>query len=190
MFHILVADDDKNTRLLLRAVLEAEHYTVYTACNGREALEVLEREHIDLVVLDIMMPQMDGYEFTAALRAEQNNLSILMISAKQLPADKRRGFFAGIDDYMTKPLDEEEMLWRIKALLRRRKLPVNAKLSLMILYSITTRRRSAKTARCRSFRRRSFSSSTNCSLIRERFLPVSSSWMKSGDRTAVRAGRL
>lgn len=128
MFHILVADDDKNTRLLLRAVLEAEHYTVYTACNGREALEVLEREHIDLVVLDIMMPQMDGYEFTAALRAEQNNLSILMISAKQLPADKRRGFFAGIDDYMTKPLDEEEMLWRIKALLRRAKIASERKI--------------------------------------------------------------
>ena len=128
MFHILVADDDKNTRLLLRAVLEAEHYTVYTACNGREALEVLEREHIDLVVLDIMMPQMDGYEFTAALRAEQNNLPILMVSAKQLPADKRRGFSAGIDDYMTKPLDEEEMLWRIKALLRRAKIASERKI--------------------------------------------------------------
>lgn len=119
MFHILVVDDDKNTRLLLRAVLEAESYTVFTAENGEEALDVMDREHIDLVVLDIMMPKMDGYEFTKALRESSNELPILMISAKQLPEDKRRGFLVGTDDYITKPIDEEEMLLRIKALLRR-----------------------------------------------------------------------
>ncbi len=119
MFQILVVDDDKNTRLLLKAVLEAEHYSVYTASNGEEALDVMDQEHIDLVVLDIMMPKMDGYEFTKILREEQNNLPILMISAKQLPQDKHKGFLVGTDDYMTKPIDEEEMLWRIKALLRR-----------------------------------------------------------------------
>ena len=119
MFHILVVDDDKHTRRLLQAVLEAENYTVYTAADGVEALSVMEREHIDLVVLDIMMPNMDGYEFTRTLRETQNNLPILMISAKQLPEDKRRGFLVGTDDYITKPIDEQEMLLRIKALLRR-----------------------------------------------------------------------
>ena len=119
MFHILVVDDDKNTRLLLKAVLESEGYTVYAAANGEEALTVMDQQHIDLVVLDIMMPKMDGYEFTKTLREAQNNLPILMVSAKQLPADKKKGFLVGTDDYMTKPIDEEEMLLRIKALLRR-----------------------------------------------------------------------
>lgn len=119
MFRILVVDDDKNTRLLLKAVLQAENYTVLTAENGKAALDVMEQEHIDLVVLDIMMPQMDGYEFTRTLREGRNNLPVLMVSAKQLPEDKHRGFLVGTDDYMTKPIDEEEMLLRIKALLRR-----------------------------------------------------------------------
>ena len=119
MFHILVVDDDKNTRLLMRAVLEAERYTVFTAENGEAALEVMDREHIDLVVLDIMMPKMNGYEFTKTLRAARNELPILMVSAKQLPADRKQAFLVGTDDFMTKPVDEEEMLLRIKALLRR-----------------------------------------------------------------------
>lgn len=119
MFQILVVDDDKNTRLLLKAVLQAENYNVFTAENGEQALEVMDREHIDLVVLDIMMPKMDGYEFTKTLRENDNNLPILMVSAKQLPADKQKGFLVGTDDYMTKPIDETEMLLRIKALLRR-----------------------------------------------------------------------
>ena len=119
MFHILVVDDDKNTRLLLKAVLESEGYTVYAAANGEDALTVMDQQHIDLVVLDIMMPKMDGYEFTQTLREAQNNLPILMVSAKQLPADKKKGFLVGTDDYMTQPIDEEEMLLRIKALLRR-----------------------------------------------------------------------
>jgi len=119
MFQIMVVDDDKNTRMLLKAVLENEHYTVYTAENGEDALSVMDQHHIDLVVLDIMMPKMDGYEFTKALRDSNNNLPILMVSAKQLPSDKKHGFLVGTDDYMTKPIDEEEMLWRIKALLRR-----------------------------------------------------------------------
>lgn len=122
MFHILVVDDDKNTRRLLQAVLETEGYTVFTAENGEDALDVMDKQHIDLVVLDIMMPKMDGYEFTSTLRHCNNNLPILMISAKQLPSDKKHGFLVGTDDYMTKPIDEEEMLWRIKALLRRAKI--------------------------------------------------------------------
>lgn len=122
MFHILVVNDDKNTRKLLKAVLEAEHYVVFTADNGESALDVMDKEHIDLVVLDIMMPKMDGYEFTRTLRDCRNHLPILMVSAKQLPEDKYRGFHVGTDDYMTKPMDEEEMLLRIKVLLRRAKI--------------------------------------------------------------------
>lgn len=122
MFRILVVDDDKNTRRLFQAVLENAGYTVFTAGDGEAALDVMEREHIDLVVLDIMMPKMDGYEFTKTLRECQNNLPILMVSAKQLPEDKKKGFLVGTDDYMTKPIDEDEMLLRIKALLRRAKI--------------------------------------------------------------------
>ena len=122
MFHILVADDDKNTRLFLCAVLEGAGYTVTAVSDGEEALELMEREHIDLAVLDIMMPRMDGYELTRLLRESNNNLPILMVSAKQLPADKHKGFSVGTDDYITKPIDDEEMLYRIKALLRRAKI--------------------------------------------------------------------
>ena len=130
MFRILVVDDDKNTRLLLKAVLQAENYTVFTAENGEAALEVMDQEHIDLVVLDIMMPKMNGYEFTKTLRESRNNLPILMVSAKQLPEDKHRGFLVGTDDYMTKPIDEEEMLLRIKALLRRAQIASEHKITI------------------------------------------------------------
>lgn len=119
MFHILVVDDDKNTRLFMQKVLEDEKYTVFTAKNGEDALRVMEHEHVDLIVLDVMMPVMDGYELTQLLREQDNNLPILMVSARQLPADKKKGFLVGTDDYITKPIDEEEMLLRIKALLRR-----------------------------------------------------------------------
>lgn len=122
MINILVVDDDKSTRMFLSAVLERNGYTVYTANNGEDALTVMDKEHIDLVVLDIMMPKMDGYEFTKILRDAQNSLPILMVSAKQLPADKHKGFLVGTDDYITKPIDDEEMLYRIKALLRRAKI--------------------------------------------------------------------
>ena len=130
MFRILVVDDDKNTRMFLSAVLENAGYTVHTACDGVDALGVMDREHIDLVVLDIMMPNMDGYEFTRILREGDNNLPILMVSAKQLPADKHKGFIVGTDDYITKPIDDEEMLYRIKALLRRAKIASDRKIEI------------------------------------------------------------
>ena len=124
----MVVEDDKNTRLLFRTVLEAENYNVVTASNGEEALEVLDREHIDLVVLDIMMPKMSGYEFTKEIRGTDENLPILMVSARQLPEDKHKGFLVGTDDYMTKPIDQEELLLRIKALLRRAKIASERKI--------------------------------------------------------------
>ena len=119
MFQILVAEDDRNTRRFLRAVLEEGGYRVFTAADGREAMELLDREYVDLVVLDVMMPRMDGYEFTRLLRESNSTLPVLMVSARQLPQDKKMGFLAGTDDYMTKPIDPEEMLLRIRALLRR-----------------------------------------------------------------------
>jgi DNA-binding response OmpR family regulator len=129
MFHILVVDDDKNTRLLFKAVLEEAGYTVSSATDGEAALAVMDQEHIDLVVLDVMMPKLDGYAFTETLRESDSTLPILMVSAKQLPEDKKRGFLVGTDDYMTKPVDEEELLLRIKALLRRAKIASERKIT-------------------------------------------------------------
>lgn len=128
MFQILVVDDNKNTRQLMQAVLEAENYKVYTAVDGQDALDVMDQQHIDLVLLDVMMPNMDGIEFTKLLREMDNDLPILMVSAKQLPQDRKLGFRAGTDDYMTKPVDEEEMLLRITALLRRAKIAADRKI--------------------------------------------------------------
>ena len=122
MFHILVVDDDKNTRMYFQAVLMNNGYTVSVAKNGEDALGVLDKEHVDLVVLDIMMPRMNGYEFTKALRECDNNLPVMMVSAKQLPVDKNRGFEVGTDDYMTKPIDLDELFLRIGAILRRSKI--------------------------------------------------------------------
>ena len=129
MFHILVVDDDKNTRLFLAALLEDAGYTVTSAVNGEDALKKMDCAHIDLVVLDIMMPHMDGYEFTRLIRESDATLPILMVSAKQLPADKHKGFAVGTDDYITKPIDEEEMLYRIKALLRRAKIATERRIT-------------------------------------------------------------
>lgn len=122
MFNILVVDDDKNIRFVMKEVLESSGYTVFTANNGEQAFTVMEREKIDLAVVDIMMPKMDGYEFTKALRQTNQELPVLMVSAKQLSDDRKLGFSAGIDDYMTKPIDTDEFLLHIKALLRRAKI--------------------------------------------------------------------
>ena len=128
MFHILIVDDDKNIRRLLTAVLETEYYSVSTAENGEDALKVLDQTHIDLIILDIMMPKMDGYAFITLLREQNPYMPVLMLTAKQLPEDKHRGFLAGTDDYMTKPIDETELLLRIKALLRRAKITSERKI--------------------------------------------------------------
>ncbi len=119
MFRIMVVEDDVNTQKLMHAVLSQSGYEPVPARDGVEALSLLDRKHIDLIVLDVMMPRMDGLALTREIRAARNNIPILMVSAKELPADKRRGFLSGTDDYMVKPVDEEEMLLRIAALLRR-----------------------------------------------------------------------
>ena len=122
MFNIMVVDDNPNTRRLFETVLSKNGYTVCSASDGNEGLELLEKKQVDLIVLDVMMPNMDGFEFTKILRENGWETPILMVTAKEAPADKRAGFRAGTDDYMTKPVDEEEMLLRIAALLRRSKI--------------------------------------------------------------------
>lgn len=128
MFHILVVDDDKNARFLLRELLLSEHYTVTEADSGDTALDVLDREHVDLVIVDIMMPRVNGYEFTEELRTFDEELPVLMVSAKQLPEDRKKGFISGIDDLMSKPFDNEELLLHVKALLRRAKIESERKI--------------------------------------------------------------
>ncbi len=118
MFNVLVVDDDKNTRSLMQAVL-GKDYNVFTAENGNAALRIMDEQYVDLVVVDIMMPELDGYGFTSALRESDSEIPILMVSAKQLPVDRKEGFRVGIDDFMTKPVDNEELLLHVKALLRR-----------------------------------------------------------------------
>lgn len=119
MFQILVAEDNSNSAKLMQIILNQAGYKVITATNGVEALEIMDSKHIDLIILDIMMPKMDGYEFTRQLRQSGNNTPILMVTAKYQNEDKCEGFIAGTDDYMVKPVNETELLLRIKALLRR-----------------------------------------------------------------------
>lgn len=119
MFQILVVEDDKNTSRLMKVILKHAGYEVFCAANGLEALNITDKQHIDLIVLDVMMPQMDGYEFTEHMRSCGDDTPILMVTAKDLPEEKCKGFRVGTDDYMVKPVNEEEMLLRIKALLRR-----------------------------------------------------------------------
>lgn len=129
MIHILVVEDDKHVRRLMETVLKREGYTVFTAEDGVRALHMLEVQHIDLIILDIMMPNMDGYEFAQEVRTADSQIPILMATAKQLPEDKKKGFRLGTDDYMTKPVDTEEMLLRIQALLRRSQIASARKLT-------------------------------------------------------------
>ncbi|MBQ4089327.1 MAG: response regulator transcription factor [Clostridia bacterium] len=121
MFRIMVVEDDKNTRRLMETVLSQHGYEPVPACDGIEALEILDKKHVDLILLDIMMPRMDGYEFTEIIRGNPalGDIPILMVTAKDTPVDKRKGFIIGTDDYMVKPVDEDEMILRIAALLRR-----------------------------------------------------------------------
>ena len=128
MLNILVVEDDKNTRKLITTILKNHGYTTLEAVNGVEALEMLEHNHVDLMVLDVMMPQMDGYELAQTLRDGGSQMPMLMLSAKSKADDIKQGFVVGIDDYMTKPFDFEELLLRIKALLRRSKIVAENKL--------------------------------------------------------------
>lgn len=115
---ILIVEDDESARKLTEARLKP-YYDVRTACDGEEALRVLERHHVDLAVVDVMMPNMNGYDLVQALRASNMNLPVLMLTALDSFSAMRDGFASGIDDYLTKPVNHEELRWRVKALLRR-----------------------------------------------------------------------
>ncbi|HCD69552.1 MAG TPA: DNA-binding response regulator [Ruminococcaceae bacterium] len=128
MFNILVADDVANIRRLYEYTLEKNGFKVYSAENGEAALDIIEKQHIDLAILDVMMPKKDGYEVLKTLRESGSNLPVLIITAKDAAEDLRRGFVLGTDDYMTKPVDEMEMILRIKALLRRSKIAEEQKI--------------------------------------------------------------
>lgn len=130
MFHILVVEDDKELRNLFGTVLANEGYEPLYAENGEEALAILDHQHIDLIISDVMMPVMDGYQLTRALRDAGYMLPILMITAKETMSDKREGFKAGTDDYMVKPVDINEMIWRVEALLRRSQIITERKIQL------------------------------------------------------------
>ena len=129
MFSILVVEDDKTFRQIMCAALTKNGYKATGAEDGEIALDVLDREHIDLIISDIMMPNMDGYELTQELRDAGYNMPILMDTAKERFEDKQKGFDAGIDDYMVKPIDLNEMLLRVAALLRRAKIANEHKLT-------------------------------------------------------------
>lgn len=130
MFKIMVVEDDNNARRLMETVLRQHGYEPIGACDGVDALEKMESHHVDLIVLDIMMPRMDGYEFTRTLRESGSEIPILMVTAKEGLQDKKMGFIIGTDDYMVKPVDEEEMLLRITALLRRSRIAADRRLQI------------------------------------------------------------
>ena len=119
VFQILIVEDDKELSQLFQKVLEKNGYQVKSASDGAQALEVLVKEYIDLIISDIMMPVMDGYELVSELRSAGYQIPVLMITAKGSFDDMRQGFLSGSDDYMVKPVNVNEMVLRVGALLRR-----------------------------------------------------------------------
>ena len=119
MNRILIVEDDENLSLLYQSALKNERFEVFRAMNGVDALNILDKQFIDLIISDIMMPDMDGYELAESLREAGYELPILFITAKDSFEDKKRGFTIGVDAYMVKPIDVNEMILRVDALLRR-----------------------------------------------------------------------
>ena len=119
MFKILIAEDDSELRQLFSHVLIKNGYSVTGVCNGKEALDALDKGYYDLIISDIMMPEMDGYELVSSLRTAGYSIPVMMITAKDAFDDMRMGFVSGTDDYMVKPVNVHEMVLRVGALLRR-----------------------------------------------------------------------
>ncbi len=128
LFNILVCEDDKNIRNLIGEYLKSENYQVFYSENGEDAIKVLEDNYIDLLITDVMMPKMDGFKLAKEIRESSYELPILMITAKEKLEDKKIGYRNGIDDYMVKPIEMDEMLLRVAALLRRAKIASEKKL--------------------------------------------------------------
>jgi DNA-binding response OmpR family regulator len=125
MLNILVVEDDINISKLMQTILEQANYHPMLAYSSEEALDVLDKLTIDLIVLDVMLPGMDGFEFAKMLREHRIEIPILMVTALGEMSDMAKGFTQGADDYMTKPINEEEFILRIKALLRRAKISMD-----------------------------------------------------------------
>lgn len=119
MIKILIVEDNNNLRKMIDIYLKQNQFETYVASNGLEALDVLDKNRIDLIICDIMMPKMDGFELIEEIRSVYDDLPIIIVTAKESKEDKIAGFKLGTDDYMTKPIDLEELLMRIQALLRR-----------------------------------------------------------------------
>lgn len=129
MQSILIVEDNENLIELYKQVLSKAGFVVFSAHDGEEALNLMKHTHLDLIVTDVMMPRMDGYELAEFLRDLENEIPILMITAKGSLEDKKIGFRIGIDDYMVKPIDVQEMVLRVAALLRRSKMNNDHKLT-------------------------------------------------------------
>ena len=129
MFQILIVEDDKELSQLFQKVLEKNGYQVKSASDGAQALEVLVKEYIDLIISDIMMPEIDGFEFAGTVRRINETIPILFMSAKDDLPSKRKGFQLGIDDYMVKPIELDELLLRVRALLRRANIEMERKIT-------------------------------------------------------------
>ena len=119
MFNVLVVEDDKNLKKLMVTYLKRNNYTVFEANNGIQALDIIDKQYIDLVISDVMMPEMDGFELLNELRTSNYEIPIMLITAKGDISDKKQGFILGADDYMVKPVDMEEMILRVSVLLKR-----------------------------------------------------------------------
>ena len=119
MFRILIAEDDKELRQIFQHVLMKNGYAVTGVADGKEALDAIDKGYYDLIISDIMMPVMDGYELVSSLRQAGINTPVMMITAKDAFDDMRLGFLSGTDDYMVKPVNVNEMVLRVGALLRR-----------------------------------------------------------------------
>ena len=130
MFNILVIEDNKNMRKLNCATLKQNGYSTFEAEDGEVGLDVLDTTHIDLIICYIMMPNMDGYEFTETLRDGHCETPIIIVTAKEQLEDKKKGFSIGADDYMVKPIDFEELILRIGAILRRSKIVNDHKITI------------------------------------------------------------
>ncbi len=129
MFKVLVADDEVNIRNLIKLKLSGEGYDVVCASDGNEALSRLYSECFDICIVDVMMPVMDGFSLVKQMRGANINTPVIMVTAKGNAEDKIEGFRSGIDDYMVKPVDFEELSLRIKALLRRYRIATERKIA-------------------------------------------------------------
>lgn len=180
MFNILIVEDNADMRELFCTVLSDSGYRCIPAAGGLEALEAMDKEYIDLIVADIMMPGMDGYELTKTLRDAKCEIPVLRVTAKDQFEDMQKGFRAGSDDYMVKPVNVKELVLRVEALLRRAKIYSDKKIvvgSTVLDYDALTVTIHGKRPSCR---KKSFTCSINSFPIPTKSLPDLSLWTKSG----------